>query len=57
MGTAVGSGTTPYNAFEDIFKRYHSAAGPSQLDGPLDPSAVLDYDNGMLAKLQASLEE
>lgn len=49
--------TSPYIAFEDILKRYHSAAGPSQLDGPLDPDAVLDDENGLLAKLQGSLEQ
>lgn len=49
--------TSPYLAFEDILKRYHSAAGPSQLDGPLDADAVLNDENGLLVKLQDGLEQ
>ncbi|CAK9782366.1 hypothetical protein CC85DRAFT_282412 [Cutaneotrichosporon oleaginosum] len=47
---------SPYVAFEDILKRYHAAAGPSQLDGPLDAEAVLDDESGLLVQLQRSLE-
>lgn len=48
--------TSPYIAFEDILKRYHAAAGPSQLDGPLDADAVLSDDSGLIVQLQGSLE-
>jgi hypothetical protein len=52
----TASQPSPYVAFEDVLKRYHAAAGPSQLDGILDADAVLSEETGLLVELQASLE-
>ncbi|BEI86919.1 hypothetical protein CcaverHIS002_0702650 [Cutaneotrichosporon cavernicola] len=52
----TGTQPSPYVTFEGILKRYHAAAGPSQLDGVLDADAVLNDETGLLVQLQGSLE-